>query len=107
MSKKYETPALLYVSCKTTCRLHHIYTKPFGLMVMTNETLETVVWNLIWRQVITIPTNCMWNLAYKSVITNMAIVRIFEVRSDKFKANSVCTSAIRSSHDEDDDDRVT
>jgi len=40
--------------------------------------------NFVWRQIITIPTNSLGNIAYKSTVISMATVRNFEVMSDKF-----------------------
>jgi hypothetical protein len=60
---------------------------------------------LEWRYITNIPTNYASNTVYKSIFTNMAMVRVFEVRSDQLQVYRICTQIISSSHkDKDDDD---
>jgi len=60
-------------------------------MTITNEVLELGMWNLVWTQIITMPTLSVWNDVYKSTITNMMAERNFEVMSDKFNTDKICT----------------
>jgi len=49
----------------------------FGFIDITNEPLETGMWNLVRRHTINIPTNSVRNIAYRLMIMNMATVRNF------------------------------
>lgn len=49
-----------------------------GSMVKNNEPLEADVLNLVWRQVINIPTDYVWNIIYMSRVANMAMMQNFE-----------------------------
>jgi hypothetical protein len=62
----------------------------FDIMAITNEPLELDVWNLAWSKIVIVPTNSEWNTVYKSRITNMAMVRIFEIMTDKFNLDRIC-----------------
>jgi hypothetical protein len=54
----------------------------FDFMAITNEQFELGMWNLVRRQITTVPTN------YLSNIINIGTVQNFEVMSDKFKIES-------------------
>jgi hypothetical protein len=41
-----------------------------------------------------IPTNSVRNVVYKATITNMEMVRDFEVMSDKYNVDGNCTSGV-------------
>jgi hypothetical protein len=67
----------------------------FGFMVITSEPLELDMGNFVWRQIITIPTNSVRNIVYKTII-NLATVRNLEVMSDKFNVNIICAYVVSS-----------
>jgi hypothetical protein len=55
-----------------------------SLTGIPDEPLELVIWNLVWRQIIHMPTNYILNIVSKSSIKTIAMVWIFEVSCDKF-----------------------
>jgi hypothetical protein len=55
----------------------------FRLMAVTDNPLETGMWNLLGRHVITAPKYSVWSILYKLRFANMATLRIFEVITDK------------------------
>jgi hypothetical protein len=62
----------------------------FNFMAVTNEPLEQGMWSLVWRQIMTIATNSVWNNVYKSKIINMASVRNSkEVMPEEFNIKSM------------------
>jgi hypothetical protein len=54
----------------------------FGLMVATNESSQLDILNLLWRQIIYIPTNCMGKIVYEPTNTYLEMVQNSEVTSD-------------------------
>lgn len=50
-----------------------------GFMVITNELSELCIWNLEGPQTVKICTNYVWNIVYKSPITNTVTMQNFEV----------------------------
>jgi len=59
-------------------------------MAIADEPLELDIRNLVWKQIITVPTDYLWNVGYESTVTNMETVRNFEVMTDKFKVDRIC-----------------
>jgi hypothetical protein len=59
-------------------------------MEISYEPLELGTRNIVWRQIITVPTNALWYIVHKSTITNLATERNFEVMSYKFNVDRVC-----------------
>jgi hypothetical protein len=63
--------------------MNYVYFFTFCFYYRNYESWELGMWNLLWRQIITIPTNSVRNIVYKSTIKNMTTMRNFEVMSDK------------------------
>jgi hypothetical protein len=51
----------------------------FQRLLRNNWSWHVCVCNLVWRQTMDIATHCMGSIVSKSAITNMAIMRNFEV----------------------------
>lgn len=46
-----------------------------GMAEVTNAPVELDMWNFLWRQIITIPTDSVQNILYAVRVTNMMAVR--------------------------------
>jgi hypothetical protein len=65
----------------------------FSFMAINNELLELGMWNVVWRQAITIPTSSVWNIVYKSTNVNMIMFK-------KFNVDRICIEVTWSSQKE-------
>jgi hypothetical protein len=50
---------------------------------VTNGALKTTMRNSVRQQITSVPTNCVWNIVYDSIITSTAMVWIIEIISEK------------------------
>jgi hypothetical protein len=66
------------------------FSSSFSFTAITNEPLELCMWNLVRRQTVNKGERCVWIIASKSTNTNMAAMRILEVKFYKFVVNIIC-----------------
>jgi hypothetical protein len=55
------------------------------------------MWNLVWRQIITMSANSVWNIFYKLTVISMGMMQNIGVMSDIFNTCRICAEVTASS----------
>jgi hypothetical protein len=67
----------------------HVPWNAYGYVAITDDSVELCMWSLVYRQIITAPTNSVWQFK----LTDMATMRNLEIISDKYGYNVGIISA--------------
>jgi hypothetical protein len=67
-------------------------------MAVTNEPSDFDIRMLALRYRINMPTNSALSTVFNSTITNMMVIKYFQVMSNKFNIDKICTYGNRTSN---------